>query len=529
MKGFRWIAAFAAAAAGMAAAQVSYQWTDITPPGGGVMEVGTHVLEGNRLVVRGEFQPAGAFTTFHPVMYSDDYGKTWKLPETKLPLPVLHMLVDDALPGVVYLAEDSNLRTTLMGLVRHEGHVYRSDDFGRTWSVASTVPIGKTIAPFGIDPLDTRGLYASYAENYVDGSCPGLCTGTAFTSVVRSSIGGADWSAPAAMPADSRYFVGPTPSAPRRLFAASRSAGLYQSLDGGASWSKFPSTSGANLWMRADPLRPNVLYGSFYYLSISPGISYTFLVRSQDGGATWRQIHQYAPDFAGFAIDPARPNVVWSASESSNFSRSENRGDTWSLVPYPGSGAPPSSITFSPAEPNVVYVVRSGRLYRGNAVLPQPIVTEYEYEGDRYWLTSLGGEAVFQDNRQQPGDVHRTGQRWGAWLPGDAPAGAVGSCRFWPKPETGVRTRVIVLQGPECEFLRANPGWILEAENEFQAVPPRDGMCPAGLLAVHRMPNMKADLNFRWVVDPAVIAQMRERGWVDEGVVMCARPMGSNE
>jgi hypothetical protein len=30
----------------------------------------------NRLVVRGEFQPAGAFTTFHPVMYSDDYGKT---------------------------------------------------------------------------------------------------------------------------------------------------------------------------------------------------------------------------------------------------------------------------------------------------------------------------------------------------------------------------------------------------------------------------------------------------------------------
>ena len=187
-------------------------------------------------------------------------------------------------------------------------------------------------------------------------------------------------------------------------------------------------------------------------------------------------------------------------------------------------------MVVSPAEPGVVYLVWSSRLYRGvPSVAPDPVVVEFQYEGNRYWSTPLDGEAVSQDYRQQPGDVHRTGLRWGAWRSDDAPAGALGSCRFWPKPETGLRTRVLVQQGFECEAIKSSGAWILEAENEFHTLPPISGSCPAGSIAVRRFNNLRADLNHRWASDEAVAADMRARGWYDEGVRFCARPLGQNE
>jgi len=276
------------------------------------------------------------------------------------------------------------------------------------------------------------------------------------------------------------------------------------------------------------------LYAGHTYPSQAFNLFYSVLLRSDDGGATWRLVSNLGPNFGQFAVDPARPNVVWinDSTLDHTFARSENRGDKWQSIPHPrGSGAFPLSLTVSPSDPGVVYVIQDSRLFRGVPSLrPDPIVTEYTYESDRYWSTPLDGETVFMDYRQgPPANVRRTGQRWGAWTSQDAVSGAVGSCRFWPKPETGLRTRVLVLQGSECEFLRANPGWILEAENEFYAVPPRNGACPAGLVAVHRLPNMKPDLNFRWAADPAVISEMVARGWIDEGPKFCGRPLGANE
>jgi hypothetical protein len=214
--------------------------------------------------------------------------------------------------------------------------------------------------------------------------------------------------------------------------------------------------------------------------------------------------------------------------------RSEDRGDSWREVPYPfmslpANAFPVGTVVTSPAEPGAVYLVRYSRLFRGvPSSFPDPVVVEYQYEGTRYWLTSLDGEALSQDYRQQPGDVHRTGLRWGAWRADDAPAGAVGSCRFWPTPRIG-RTRVLVQQGFECDNLKRDPGWILEGEDEFFTMLPANNVCPAGTVAVYRFNNLEADFNHRWVADPVAIADMRARGWYDEGVRFCARPLGSNE
>jgi photosystem II stability/assembly factor-like uncharacterized protein len=532
-----------------AGAQSAYRWTDITPAFGGnsdrshsqVSEIGIHPLDGNRLIITGGFWPRGQVDpTTYAVMYSDDGGQTWN-PSVSPLLPsfVDSMFVPAGLPGVVYLTAASRFGGFMAGPPR-EGHLYRSGDFGRTWSVIRTMAVGESFYTFASDPLDAHGIYALHRELYLDARFIGFPLASRNPGIMRTHNDGLTWSAPFASPAGSYYYLtGPTPSAPTRLFIGLfesdganvnvGAGGIFVSVDSGATWSRADTGSLPLKSIGPDPLRANVLYGHRHAYADER------LLRSDDGGTTWRQIFFSASTAPNLSIDPAHPNVLWMPYRTDTIYRSEDRGETWHEVPYPFQDLPPNYdpgavLVPSPAGSGVVYLLRFGRLYRGEPVSPpDPVVVEYQYEGDRYWLTSLDGEAVSQDYRQQPGNVHRTGLRWGAWRAGDAPTGAVGSCRFWSRLESGLRTRVLVLQGFECEDLKRNPNWILEAENEFYAVPPVSGACASGQVPVRRFNNLKPDVNHRWASDDATAAEMRGRGWYDEGVRFCARPLRSNE
>jgi hypothetical protein len=275
----------------------------------------------------------------------------------------------------------------------------------------------------------------------------------------------------------------------------------------------------------------------------------TKLLRSDDGGATWHAIflvenqYPFGDKGAMVTVDPVRSREVWLTGLDAGVFHSTDAGDTWKNmgfaagVIWPGTDAERTDpggivggVTVSASDPAVVYLVSRSRLYRGTPVArPDPIVVEFQYEGNRYWPTSLDGEALSQDYRMEPGNFRRTGMRFGAWRADDSPAGALGSCRFWPQPQSGLRTRVLTLQGSECDGLKNDANWILEAENEFFALPPSNGDCAGGLVPVRRFSNLQADLNYRWVADVGTAAEMRARGWYDEGVRMCARPLGSNE
>jgi hypothetical protein len=444
-----------------------------------------------------------------------------------------YMLVDLARPGVVYLSKSGTLGGFgFLGTVPASGgNLYRSDDFGRTWSTVYTTDTAHTIRPFATDPLNADGIYASHTQE-VDGHCLiHYCRDVITLGTTRSINAGSDWSAPLAAPGNYAP-AGPTPSAPTRLFVSAFSGDTfatvssYVSFDSGGSWSRFDAALPWPLtWVVPDPQLASVLYAF-------PQIPNRFLtLRSDDGGASWKEIFNSYTTQPVLTIDPARPNVVWLSYSNETMFRSEDRGNTWREVQYPFTLASTSgTVTTSPAEPGVVYVVRSSRLFRGvPALAPDPIVVEFGYEGSRYWLTSLDGEALSQDYRQQPGDVRRTGLRWGAWRRDDAPPGAVGSCRFWPRPETGLRTRVLVQQGFECEALKRNSGWILEAENEFYTAVAANDSCPPGTVPVRRFNNLQPDLNHRWVANEVTAALMRASGWYDEGVRFCGRSLGANE
>jgi hypothetical protein len=61
----------------------------------------------------------------------------------------------------------------------------------------------------------------------------------------------------------------------------------------------------------------------------------------------------------------------------------------------------------------------------------------------------------------------------------------------------------------------------------FAITPAAAGTCPERLVAVRRFynnPAVGADMNDRYVTSAAVAAEMRGKGWVEEGVVTCAQP-----
>jgi hypothetical protein len=76
----------------------------------------------------------------------------------------------------------------------------------------------------------------------------------------------------------------------------------------------------------------------------------------------------------------------------------------------------------------------------------------------------------------------------------------------------------------ECEFLkRPGTGWTYRGYT-FTSPPPEATGCPQPRIAVRRL--FDGGSNHRFSADPAIIAKMLQRGWVDEGIGFCAHAAG---
>ena len=117
---------------------------------------------------------------------------------------------------------------------------------------------------------------------------------------------------------------------------------------------------------------------------------------------------------------------------------------------------------------------------------------------DHYFRTANAGEAAGIDAGTAGPGWLRTGETWAAWLGGPLP-GATEVCRFYGNvavsPITGQRlgpnSHFYTFQGPECEQVKNDPGWVYEAPNKYFTVQPLAGQCPAGTLPVLRAYNRR--------------------------------------
>lgn len=164
--------------------------------------------------------------------------------------------------------------------------VFYSGDGGYTWVPSNTGISNGVIKAIAVSPFEDVVVFAG-AEN----------------GIYRSTDGGATWTQ-----MHSGFNVSAialSPRDPNRMMLGTWSAGLWDSVDGGLTWSLIAGTGlpdgGVCYALAYDPADDAIIYATFQ----GGGVWRTF-----DDGATWEQI---TPGFEGFgvAVDPARPGFVY--------------------------------------------------------------------------------------------------------------------------------------------------------------------------------------------------------------------------
>jgi photosystem II stability/assembly factor-like uncharacterized protein len=170
------------------------------------------------------------------------------------------------------------------------------------------------------------------------------------------------------------WHLEPSLTDPETVYAGVEDAALFRSTDGGTSWRELPGLRGHGSGPRWQPGAGGLCLHTILLDPSDPGrifiaISAAGAFRSDDAGETWRPINrglhsQYIPDPAAevghcvhrIAMHRSRPNVLF-MQKHWDVMRSDDGGDSWREI----SGDLPSDFGFPIAvhahEPDTVYVV----------------------------------------------------------------------------------------------------------------------------------------------------------------------------
>jgi hypothetical protein len=157
--------------------------------------------------------------------------------------------------------------------------------------------------------------------------------------------------------------VATSPASPGVVLAGTRNALLFESRDSGESWAtlRFPAQFRAALHaLVIDPRKPGV-----YWAGLSSDLSqFTGILRTEDGGTTWRQV----PDLVGadvraIALWPGDSRILAAGTATGVFG-SRDGGVSWTRV------SPANNLKLQPIVSLAFDPKYSGTLYAGTPHLP---------------------------------------------------------------------------------------------------------------------------------------------------------------
>jgi len=162
----------------------------------------------------------------------------------------------------------------------------------------------------------------------------------------------------------------------------------------------------------------------------------------------------------------------------------------------------------------------------GGAVASTPVVEFYNANLDHYFITADANEAAQIDGGSAGPGWTRTGNTFKS-------GGSTAVCRFYGSQSLGPNSHIYTLAGSECDGLKqlqattpaTQQRWNFESL-DFVSTPPSNGACPGGTAPVYRAYNngfnRGIDSNHRITSSATAIQEVVNRGWSNEGVVMCA-------
>jgi hypothetical protein len=223
--------------------------------------------------------------------------------------------------GTVYCLAVSPGATPVLFAGTDDG-VYRGERGGASWTRANSGIEGLRVQAIAIDPSHPSTLYA--------GTVTPL--GVPSAGMFKSVDGGASWSAIDVGLVDPLTGISPVdvasiaidPTSPSTLVVGTLFSEIFKSTDGGATWN--PQTlGGANAGIvvtdvRYDPFDPTTLYAA----------SSLGLIASVDSGDDWMFVGNAGVGFDALALDPATGGTLYGANGTGfGVGKSVDGGNTW--------------------------------------------------------------------------------------------------------------------------------------------------------------------------------------------------------
>jgi photosystem II stability/assembly factor-like uncharacterized protein len=266
------------------------------------------------------------------------------------------------------------------------GGVWKSNDYGRTWTPIFDSQPAQSIGAITIAPSDPNIVYVANGEGLAR---PDLSVGN---GIYKSTDAGKTWTHLGLRDGQQIPGLAVDPRNPNRVLAAvlghpygpSEERGVYLSTDGGQNWTKVLSknenTGGDQV--EFDPSNPDVAYASMWSVRQGPwedNNEYQTtdggLFKSTDGGKTWRPLTSGLPNnliqihFAIAQSQTSRLYAVAGTQEPSDYGsgkglgiyRSDDSGETWTRATDDGrpamriGGGDLPMLGVDPKNPDVVY------------------------------------------------------------------------------------------------------------------------------------------------------------------------------
>ncbi len=244
-----------------------------------------------------------AGTYFRGVYRSFDGGKSWN-PSGMFNLAVYALAINTKDNKIIYAGTGTG--------------IYKSIDRGENWRESKMGMDDKTVVEIALDSKNPEVVYAR----------------TEISEAIYKSVnGGASWSKiniNVVEGADVRAFAIDAKN-PSKIYAFIHNYGLYKGNKNGLNW------------IRVDKEDPHAVKGDFWFESaitdfainpINPAIFYaatdTGIHRSSNGGKKWHRLNSAGYQWYDHLIlDPNDPNIIYAFKRTGCVIKSEDGGRTW--------------------------------------------------------------------------------------------------------------------------------------------------------------------------------------------------------
>jgi hypothetical protein len=110
--------------------------------------------------------------------------------------------------------------------------------------------------------------------------------------------------------------------------------GIYFSDDHAENWKQLQLPKGVNgpHDLLIDPLRPNVMYVSCWPHSAGGKDVNGGVIKTEDGGVTWRQVFDETIRVNSAGMDPKQPNKIFINTFHNAAYKSEDSGESWQRI-----------------------------------------------------------------------------------------------------------------------------------------------------------------------------------------------------